>query len=193
MAGPGVRVAQTTVTGTVPYLQRDNTFLRTAPRRFNKNAEKLSQVFKAGAQANPALHALSATSGDAGLSLGAALAEDGKPLGGWASAAARGAEFMFPKFLAPTIGGRTNEQSADAQRLRDYDETLAEYKRAVKRAPGPIEQRKIIQEAMADAKSAGFDPSEVEDKLSHAADEDTDVAQEKAQRKVERRMDKVKL
>jgi hypothetical protein len=66
MAGPGVRLGMTAINGTVPYIQQDGTFLRTAHRRFNKNSEVGGRVAKAGLSSNPALHALSTDVGRRG-------------------------------------------------------------------------------------------------------------------------------
>lgn len=191
-AGPFVRGAMTAVTGTQPYLQRDNSFIRVAPRSFSQNQELKDQVVTALGMANPALHAFSSSGGDAGRKLSGVLAEDGKPFGGPMSLAARIAEFTLPRVISPSIGGRTNEQSVDAQEARRYDEALQDIKRQLKTAPGPIARAEIIDRARRAAAGAGFDPDIVEVALQKSIEQDPSTVAQKRQRSVQKKLDKIR-
>jgi hypothetical protein len=181
--GPMMRSLQTAFTGTQPYLQRDNTFLRVAPREPDKNAELLGQIKTALGMANPALHAFS---DDAGRSMAGAMAEDGKPFGGAASLAARIAEFTLPRIAAPAIGGKTNAQSVNAQMNRDYTEALADYKRRYRAAPGPIARGVIIDGARQAFAHAGFDAEGVVAALQKLDGTDNASVADKNNRRVEK-------
>lgn len=160
-AGPLMRGMQTALTGTQPYLQPDNTFLRVAPKRFGATSELKGQIETALGLMNPAVHAFSASGGDASRTLAGAMAEDGKFMGGPASIAAKVAEFTMPRVLAPAVGGKSNEQSMETQMDRRYRDALTDYSSRIKRAPGPVAQQAIIDEARNDASRNGFDPDAV--------------------------------
>ena len=180
-AGPFARAIMIAATGTTPYLQRDGTFMRVAPRKFDKNNEIASNMKAAFGQANPALHAFAASSGDAaGSTLATALEQPDKPFGGPASIAARVAEFTMPRVLSPGIGGRTNEQSVESQLTRSYRDALAEYKRRVQRTLGPKARQAIVDEAAKDAEAAGFDPQAVVVALGKTEAQDKGAVQAKA-------------
>ena len=103
------------------------------------------------------------------------------------------AEFTFPRHLSPTIGGRTNEQSADVQLDRRYRDALTDYTQRIKRAPGPAAQAAIIAEARRDAVRSGFDPEVVTVALEKVAAQDNRAVAEKQNRNMERRRDKTRV
>jgi hypothetical protein len=141
-AGPLMRFIQGAVTGSQPYLQNDNSFLRTAPASLRRGTELKDQVKGALESANPALHAFAESGGDAGRTLTSAVEQDGKFMGGPAAIASRIAAFTLPRIASPGIGGRTNEQSMETQLDRRYREATADYIRRIQRAPGPDAVRK---------------------------------------------------
>lgn len=191
-AGPFARALMIGATGTAPYLQRDNTFLRVAPRDFSGNQEFMAQLRAAVGLANPALHAFSAPAGDASRTLASSVAEDAKPFGGPLSFAAKVAEFMMPRVLSPGVGGRTNEQSVEAQLDRKYTETLRDIEQRIKRAPGPETIREIIDEAARHAEAAGYDPDAVIVTLEKAAAQDQQSVADKQDAQRKRRLEKIR-
>lgn len=190
MAGPAVRGGMTALTGTQPYLQRDNTFLRVAPREPDKTQEMAEQWKAALGLANPAAAAFTDPGGDASRRLSGAMAQDAKPLGGVPSALARVAEFTMPRVLSPSVGGKSNAQSLEAQADRDYSEALLDYKRRIQSAPGPVSQRKIMDEASAAFSRAGYDPNAVVVALEQSIAKDHEAVADQNRRNVQRRMDK---
>lgn len=190
--GPAARFATTAMTGTTPYLQRDNTFMRVAPRDFSGNQEVGGQLAAALGLANPALHAFSQSGGDAARTLASSVAEDAKPFGGPLSFAARVAEFMMPRILSPGIGGRTNEQSVESQLDRRYTETVRDISQRIKRAPGPETVRQIIEEAARHAQAAGYDPDAVIVALEKAASQDQQTVTEKNDQRRQKRLEKIR-
>lgn len=190
--GPAARFAMTATTGTTPYLQRDNTFMRVAPRDFSGNQEVGGQLAAALGLMNPAVHAFNQSGGDASRTLASSVAEDAKPMGGPLSFAAKVAEFMMPRVLSPGVGGRTNEQSVDAQLDRRYSETVRDIEQRIKRAPGPETVRGIIDEAARHAAAAGYDPDAVIVALEKAASKDQQAVTEKNDQSRQKRLDRIR-
>lgn len=191
-AGPLMRFLQGAVTGTQPYLQADNTFLRTAPKRYGAGSELRDQIKGALENANPAVHAFAESGGDAGRTLTSAMEQDGKRFGGPASIAARVAAFTLPRIASPGIGGRTNEQSTDVQLDRRYREATADYIKRIRRAPGPDAVRRIIVEAARDAERNGYDPDAVIVALEKAAANDNEAVAEKQNDQRRKRLSKIR-
>lgn len=191
-AGPLMRFIQGAITGTQPYLQSDNTLLRTAPRRFGAGTELRDQVVSALEGANPALHAFAGNGGEGSRTLASALTEDGKPLGGPASIAARVAEFTLPRIMNVGVGGRTNEQSAENQLDRRYREAMVNYTQRIKRAAGPKMVAAIIREAAEDADRNGYNPDTVVAALEKAAEADHSAVADKANNARNKRLTKTR-
>lgn len=185
--GPFMRGVQTALTGTQPYLQRDNTFLRVAPREPDKTAELVGQVRTALGMANPAMHAFS---DDASRTLPGAVSEDGKPFGGPAALAARIAEFTVPRVMSPSVGGKTNAQSVLSQMDRDYSEALIDYKRRIREAPGPVAKARIVAQARAAFVGAGYDGDAVQVALEKTEDTDRRTATDNNYRRMQRQLEK---
>lgn len=189
--GPFARGLQTAFTGTQPYMQADGTFLRVAPKHFSGNVG--GQIATALGLANPAVHAFASSSGDAGRTLASAMEQEGKPMGGAASFLAKVAEFTMPRVLAPSIGGRTNEQSADVQLDRRRSQAMGDYAARIRRTNGADAKAAIITEAADDARRAGFDPDAVVVALEKVAAEDKQSVAEKKNQQMQRRVEKTRL
>lgn len=192
-AGPFVRAGMTAVMGAQPYLQSDNTLMRVIPHRFSGNEEVKDKIKTAAGMANPAAKALfDVGAGNAPTSMSGAMAEDGKRFGGPASLMARLAEFTLPRIATPSVGGRTNEQSVEAQEDRNFTAALTDYKRQLRAAPGPIARAAIIDEARRDAaRTRGrIDPEKVVAALEKAQEQDQASVHDKQNASLERRVDK---
>lgn len=156
VASPAVRALSIAASGRTPYLNSDGSMLRVTDPRFDKGSQMMNNVKAAFSLGNPALSAFATHGGDVGgNTLSDALTVDGQPLGGWKSAASRVAEFVLPRVATVGVGGTDAETSQLHRDERDYMETINSYKSRLRRAPGPVSQNAIIEEAVKDATSDG--------------------------------------
>lgn len=167
---PAIRFLSVAATGRTPWVATDGTALRAAPARFDKDRELIDRIRAAASAANPATHAFLGEGGDAGgRSLGGALSRDGQPFGGPVAAAAKAAEFLMPRVLAPGVGGVQNDLSAMSRDQREYNDALAGYQAQLRSAVGSEQVSRIITEAADDAKRAGLNPAQVQLALTRYA------------------------
>lgn len=169
---PAVRAASIGASGRTPYMLSDGSMLRVNNNKFDKGSQAASNIRSAISLANPAASAFAEQGGDlGGHRLSDELAQDGRSFGGPKAIAARAAEFIAPRVLSIGVGGRDNALSAESRDQREYNDAMKDYKAQLRRAPGPITEQHIINQAIADAKKDGrFDPDMVGDELDKYLD-----------------------